>query len=304
MIDGLPKAQVVFNYLGQFDTSFEEQTPWILADEPIGDLMDQGVVQQHDLSINSHIYKGELCLEVSYSEARYAKETIETFIATLLTELKAVIGHCRNGVRGVTPTDFPLLQITQDELDSLPIPVGQLEDLYPLSPMQTGMLFHSVFDRDGGMYLTQLSADIEHLSVERFKAAWQAAIDRHEILRTGFVQEGKVPLQWVARTAELPFIVYDWRNQDAYPLTHRKRDLDTLALSEHTAGIDLKEPPLLRIAVVRFTDDRYHVIMTIHHLLLDGWSTSQLLGEVLRQYGGAIWFIAAYLLPGFHCMVK
>ncbi|MDP1787400.1 amino acid adenylation domain-containing protein [Nitrosomonas sp.] len=288
IIHCLPKAQVVFNYLGQFDTSFGEQAPWMLADEAIGDLMDHEVTQQHDLSINSHIYNGELCLEINYSEARYAKTTIETFVESLLTELKAIIGHCRRGVRGVTPSDFPLVQLTQDELDDLPIPVEQLEDLYPLSPMQTGMLFHSVFDRDGGMYLNQLSADIAHLSIERFKAAWQAAIDRHEILRTGFVQEGRMPLQWVAKAAELPFIVHDWRNQNMHPLTYQKRDLDALAQSEHTTGIDLKKPPLLRIVLVRLTEERYHVIMTIHHLLLDGWSTSQLLGEVLRQYGGAI----------------
>jgi hypothetical protein len=225
--------------------------------------------------------------EINYSKARYAKTAIETFVESLLTELKAIIGHCRQGVRGVTPSDFPLVQLTQGELDDLPIPVEQLEDLYPLSPMQTGMLFHSVFDRNGGMYLNQLSADIEHLSVERFKAAWQAAIDRHEILRTGFVQEGKIPLQWVAKAAELPFIVHDWRNQNTHPLTYQRRDLDALAQSEHTSGIDLRKPPLVRIVVVRLTEERYHVIMTIHHLLLDGWSTSQLLGEVLRHYGGA-----------------
>ncbi|PXW80826.1 non-ribosomal peptide synthase protein (TIGR01720 family)/amino acid adenylation domain-containing protein, partial [Nitrosomonas sp. Nm84] len=286
IIRGLPKAQVVFNYLGQFDTSFGEQTPWMLADEAIGDLMDHDVNQQHELSINSHIHNGELCLEVNYSEARYTKETIETFIEALLAELKAIIGHCGSGVRGVTPSDFSLIRLTQEELDDLPIPVEQLEDLYPLSPMQTGILFHSVFDRDGGMYLNQLSADIEHLSVERFKTAWQAAIDRHEILRSGFVQEGKSPLQWVAKAVELPFIVHDWRDQNTHPLTYQQQDLDALAQSEHMSGTDLKKPPLIRIAVVRLTDERYHVIMTIHHLLLDGWSTSQLLGEVLRHYGG------------------
>ncbi|PSJ18787.1 non-ribosomal peptide synthetase [Nitrosomonas supralitoralis] len=287
VIHDLPKAQVVFNYLGQFDTSFGEQAPWVLADEPLGDLMARDVIQQHDLSINSHIYKGELCLEVNYSEARYSETTIAAFVQIFLTELELVITHCRFCARGVTPSDFPLIQMNQSELDRLPIPIEQLEDLYPLSPMQTGMLFHSVFDRDGAMYLNQLSADIEYLSVERFKAVWQAAVDRHEILRTGFVQEGKIPLQWVAKAVELPFVVHDWRNQNTHPLADQQRELEALAQSEHRSGVDLKNPPLIRIAVVRLADERYHFIMTIHHLLLDGWSTSQLLGEVLRQYGGA-----------------
>ena len=73
--------------------------------------------------------------------------------------------------------------ITQQELDRLPVPSAQLEDLYPLSPMQSGMLFHSVFDADAGIYLNQLRIDIEGLDVKRFKAAWQAAMDRHDVLR-------------------------------------------------------------------------------------------------------------------------
>ncbi|SDY98564.1 non-ribosomal peptide synthetase, partial [Nitrosomonas halophila] len=286
ILANLPEAQVVFNYLGQFDGSFEHDTPWQLADEPIGDLLDQGARQQHDLSINGHILGGELCLEVSYSKARYARTTIEAFIRIFFVELESVITHCQQGIRAVTPSDFPLIRIAQDELDRLPIPLVQLDDLYPLSPMQTGMLFHSVFDTDASAYLNQLRADIDHLSLERFKAAWQAAIDRHEILRTGFVHEGTTPLQWVARTADLPFVVIDWRDRILASSASLEHALDDLAWSEHAQGIDLKNPPLLRITVVCLPDDRYHVIMTIHHLLLDGWSTSQLLGEILRQYGG------------------
>ncbi|WP_430231281.1 amino acid adenylation domain-containing protein, partial [Nitrosomonas communis] len=287
ILSKLPQAQVVFNYLGQFDTSFESDSLWQLASEPSGDTMDRDALQAHDLSINSHIYEGQLCLEVSYSKARYTRANIEAFIRIFLVELESVIAHCTQGIRAVTPSDFPLLQITQGELDHLPIPIDQLEDLYPLSPMQTGMLFHSVFDTEGGAYLNQLRADIRHLSVERFRSAWQAAIDRHEILRTGFLQEGNTPLQWVAKTAELPFVIIDWRDRTMSSAAVLEQALDDLAQSEHAQGFDLKKPPLMRIAVVNLADDRYHVIMTIHHLLVDGWSTSQLLGEVLRQYGGA-----------------
>ncbi|MCW5599965.1 MAG: hypothetical protein KIT59_12800, partial [Nitrosomonas sp.] len=286
ILANLPKAQVVFNYLGQFDGNFERDTLWQLSDEPIGYLMDQGVLQQHDLSINGHILGGELCLEVSYSKARYMRTNIEGFIGIFLAELESIIIHCQQGIRAVTPSDFPLIRISQDELDRLPIPLNQLDDLYPLSPMQTGMLFHSVFDADTGVYLNQLRADIDHLSLERFKAAWQAAIDRHEILRTGFLPESNTPLQWVAKTADLPFVVIDWRDRTLSSAS-LEQALANLAQSEHAQGIDLKTPPLLRITVVCLTDGRYHVIMTIHHLLLDGWSTSQLLGEILRQYGGA-----------------
>nr|MBA3756641.1 non-ribosomal peptide synthetase [Nitrosomonas sp.] len=288
VLASLPKTQVVFNYLGQFDTSFEEKTPWTLADESMGDLMDKNVLQQHELSINSHVYNGEFCLEVDYSEARYLKTTIEALANIFMTELKSVIAHCTSGVRGITPSDFPLLRINQQELDNLPIPAGQLEDIYPLSPMQTGMLFHSMFDTDKDVYVNQLRVDIEQLSIERFRAAWQIVIDRHDILRTGFVQEGRMPLQWVAKTIELPFVEYDWHNPNDHPLAYQQQDLDKLAQTEYASGINLKKPPLIRIAVVHLPNQRYHMIMTTHHLLLDGWSTSQMMGEVLRCYGGDV----------------
>ncbi|MDN5882600.1 MAG: condensation domain-containing protein, partial [Nitrosospira sp.] len=281
----LPKAEVVFNYLGQFDAGFDEAS-WTLAPEPVGDLMDAAVSPRHDLSINGHVYEGELRLDVAYSTARYAKATIEAFVKTWRVALEALIVHCTNGVCGVTPSDFPLARITQHELNSLPIPIEQLEDLYPLSPMQSGMLFHSVYDTDGGVYLNQLRVDIEGLEVKRFKAAWQVAMERHDVLRTGFLHQGATPLQWVAKTVELPFVEYDWRN---HLLANREQDLDALAQSEHARGFDLAKPPLMRLALVRLADGRHHVIWTIHHLLLDGWSTSQLMGEVLRHYdGGAL----------------
>lgn len=246
--------------------------------------MDAGVLQQHDLLVNSHVYGGEFFLEVGYSEARYLKTTIEVFVNAFVVELEGVIEHCKGDIQGITPSDFPLIQMTQDELDSLPIPIARLDDLYPLSPMQTGMLFHSVFDTNEDIYLNQLRADVEYLDVERFKAAWEAAIDRHEILRTGFVQEGKTPLQWVAKIAELPFMVHDWRDLNIHSQTAWQQDLDAVAQSEHTLGIDLTKPPLVRIVIVCLADNRYHVIMTIHHLLLDGWSTSQL----MEKYCGSI----------------
>ncbi|WP_218147796.1 amino acid adenylation domain-containing protein [Nitrosomonas sp. Nm166] len=286
ILASLPKAQVVFNYLGQFDASFDEKTQWILASEPMGDLMDQNVRQLHELSINSLVYNGEFCLDIYYSEARYLKTTVQALADIFITELQSVIAHCMSGVRGITPSDFSLLQINQHELDNLPIPVGQLEDIYPLSPMQAGMLFHSMFDTDRDIYVNQWRADIDRLSVERFKTAWQSVIDRHDILRTGFVQEGKIPLQWVAKAVELPFMEYDWRDQTAHPPASYEHELDVLAQSEYASGINLKKPPLIRIAVVHLPNHRYHMIMTTHHLLLDGWSTSQMMGEVLRWYGG------------------
>jgi amino acid adenylation domain-containing protein/non-ribosomal peptide synthase protein (TIGR01720 family) len=286
VIAALPQAQVVFNYLGQLDASFTADSLWLLAEEPVGDLIDPNMPQTHELAINCHVARGELCIDINFSSARYTHATMTALGQRLLTELGAIIDHCTRGVSAVTPSDFPLTRISQDELDGLPVAAERIEDLYPLSPMQTGILFHSVFQTDSRAYVNQLRADIAQLSVARFRIAWQTVIDRHSILRTGFLPDGRVPLQWVAKTAALPFAEYDWRRRDFTSQHDREQALDMLAQSEHAEGFDLPQPPLIRIAAVRIDEHRYHVIITLHHLILDGWSTSQLLSEVLRQYGG------------------
>ena len=195
-------------------------------------------------------------------------------------ELEELIEHCTGGVAGVTPSDFPLAQITQPQLDGLALPVERLADLYPLSPMQSGMLFHSLYDPQGSAYVNQLRIGISGLDLARFKAAWQAVFERHDTLRTGFLQ-GEQPFQWVARSVELPFIEKDWRQQPA-----QENALNELARNELAQGFDLATPPLMRLVLVRVSQDTYHFIWTRHHLLLDGWSTSRLISEVLSHYAG------------------
>ncbi|WP_018905482.1 non-ribosomal peptide synthetase [Variovorax paradoxus] len=277
----LPRAQVVFNYLGQFDNSgADAQAQWSLAQEPSGAPVDGGAPLTHEFSINGQVYGGELSLRASYSRARHDRAAVEGWMQRFREELEALVRHCTGGAEGVTPADFPLAAIGQPQLDALALPVANLADLYPLSPMQAGMLFHSLLAPGGSAYLNQLRVDIDGLDAERFKAAWRAVLERHEVLRTGFVQ-GEAAWQWVARQVEVPLTQHDWRGR-----ADASEALDALAGEQLAQGFDLAQPPLMRLMLVRVRDDRYHFVWTMHHLLLDGWSTSQLMGEVLRHYAG------------------
>ncbi|HEX7985986.1 MAG TPA: amino acid adenylation domain-containing protein, partial [Duganella sp.] len=89
-------------------------------------------------------------------------------------------------------------------------------------------------------------------------------------------------LQWLAYELPLPIDLYDWRGRHDLPAA-----LDTLAGADLARGFDLACPPLMRLTLVRTGADTHHLIWSVHHLLLDGWSTSMLLGEVLREYDGA-----------------
>ncbi|MEN1395355.1 condensation domain-containing protein, partial [Pseudomonas aeruginosa] len=171
----------------------------------------------------------------------------------------------------------------QRQLDALPLAAGEVEDLYPLSPMQQGMLFHSLYQQNSGDYINQMRLDVEGLDPQRVREAWQAALDAHEVLRSGFLWQGALekPLQLVRKRVEVPFSVHDWRDR-----ADLAEALDALAAGEAGLGFELAEAPLLRLVLVRTGERRHHLIYTNHHILMDGWSNSQLLGEVLQRYRG------------------
>ncbi|WP_354683022.1 amino acid adenylation domain-containing protein [Cupriavidus necator] len=278
----VPRPQVVFNYLGQLDASFADDAPWRLSDAATGASQDPAAPLSHPVSVSGQVVDGQLRLTLAFSRARHRAATIRQLADALRTELEAVISHCTSGATGFSPADFPLARLTQASLDALNLDPAQVHDLYPLSPMQAGMLFHCMLAPEGSAYTAytnQLRVDIDGLDPARFTAAWQAALARHDSLRCGFLHRGEQPLQWVAREVRLPVIAEDWTGRD-------DAGLDRFAADQLAQRFDLERPPLMRLALLRTGANRHHLVWTVHHLLLDGWSTAMLLGEVLRHYAG------------------
>uniref|UniRef100_UPI0011CE582B condensation domain-containing protein n=1 Tax=Pseudomonas chlororaphis TaxID=587753 RepID=UPI0011CE582B len=263
----LAVPRITFNYLGQFDASFDEPDAWFApsaeakgadqsAEAPLGNW----------LSINGQVYGGQLKLGWNFSQTMFERSTIQRLADDYAEELKALIEHCSQPQhRGVTPSDFPLAGLSQQQLDRLPLSLAQVEDLYPLSPMQQGMLFHTLYEQQGGDYINQLRVDVDGLDPERFQQAWQEAIDRHDILRSGFLWQGELsaPIQVVHKRIALDCVVHDWR-----AVASAAEDLDALAEQERQRGFDLAAAPLLRLTLVRIDDQRYHLIYTNHHILM------------------------------------
>ncbi len=160
---------------------------------------------------------------------------------------------------------------------------GDIEAVYPLSPMQQGMLFHTLYHPEAGQYFEQMSATFRGaLDVEAFRKAWQRVIDRNAILRTSFVWK-KVTrmMQVVHKQAELPFRFLDWRG---VPPGEQESRFELLMKEDRQKGFHLGRPPLLRITLIQIGDDAYKFLWSHHHILLDGWSLPILLREVFAFY--------------------
>ncbi len=159
-----------------------------------------------------------------------------------------------------------------------------VEDIYPLSPMQQGMLFHSLSAPQSGMYVEQLLCSISgDLNIPAFQQAWQRVIDRHPILRTAFLYQGlDEPLQVVRQHVELPWELQDWC---ALAPAERDARLKAFSQAESTQGFDFNRPPLMHLVLAKMGEQAYRFIWSFHHILIDGWSMSQVFKEVLAFYG-------------------
>ncbi|MFJ3484099.1 amino acid adenylation domain-containing protein [Pseudomonas sp. NPDC090202] len=283
----LPQPRITFNYLGQFDASFAEDALFAPAREPAGRERSLDAPLGNWLSLDGQVYNGELSVAWTFSREVFAEAAMQVLADAFSAELTQLIEHCVNLPRAcATPSDFALCGLDQAQLDALPVDAARIEDIYPLSPMQQGMLFHSLYEQSNGElvdkgYVNQLRIDVDGLDPERFRAAWQAAVDAHPVLRSAFLWQGKQPLQVVLKQAALEFSLHDWREH-----ADLADALKTLAAADYRRGFDLAEAPLLRLQLVRTADNRHHLIYTSHHILMDGWSNSRLLGEVLQRYNG------------------
>ncbi|MBO4122688.1 amino acid adenylation domain-containing protein, partial [Cupriavidus gilardii] len=270
----LPRPRITFNYLGQFDQNVGGDALFDFTQEPSGASRDPAASLGNWITINGQVIGGALSLDVSFSTARYRRETIAALVEAYRQALETTIEHCISVPPGaLTPSDVPLAGLTQAQLDRLD--GGQIEDLYPLTPMQHGMLFHSLYAPEAGLYVNQLAITLDGLDAERFRSAWDEAVARHEILRTGFIWIDGQAMQAVYRQVPSPVRIDAERSWE-------ESECEDVALDERKLAFALDTAPLMRVRLLRLDSERYRMIWTSHHLLLDGWSTARLIGEVLQ----------------------
>ncbi|NJR39161.1 MAG: AMP-binding protein [Leptolyngbyaceae cyanobacterium CSU_1_4] len=158
-----------------------------------------------------------------------------------------------------------------------------IADIYPLVPLQQGILFHSLLAPQSGAYVVQVNFAIEgDFNSSAFEQAWQRAIARHTVLRTAFVWENlEKPLQVVGQQVKLPIEILDWQQ---FANDEQQQRLKDLLQTQRTQGFVLTQAPLMRLTLAQVQPQQWQVIWCYHHLLLDGWSVPLLLQEVLTYY--------------------
>ncbi|MBB3105404.1 amino acid adenylation domain-containing protein/non-ribosomal peptide synthase protein (TIGR01720 family) [Azomonas macrocytogenes] len=282
----LPQPRITFNYLGQFDNQFDANTLFVPAQESSGCAQSEQDSLANWLSIEGEVYGGRLSLQWGYSREVYRRDTIERLAGEYQQELEALIAHCLSEeAGGATPSDFPLVSLTQEQLDALPIATTVVEDIYPLTPMQEGLLLHTLLEPHSGIYFMQdryiIDSDID---LTRFTDAWRKVICRHDALRTSFnVDDQGRTLQIIHRKTELELEYWDWSEQLE---SEQEAALQTLLAEERRQGFDLLHKPPFRLYLIKRSPSRYWFILCNHHALLDAWCRSLLLEDFFAFYRG------------------
>jgi amino acid adenylation domain-containing protein/non-ribosomal peptide synthase protein (TIGR01720 family) len=280
------RAQVGFNYLGQLDQVLGKERWLGIAGGSAGAERDGSAQRVHALEVSGYVAGGELRLGWEYDAERYTREEMETVAERYRQELEALIAHCvSEEAGGFTPSDFPLADLNQRALDRIAANDGLINDIYTVTPLQAGLLFHSLYAPSSGEYFVQLNCTLSgKVNPEALQQAWQEVVNRHCVLRTFFVwQDLKEPVQIVRQHVQPPWLSLDWR---ALAPALQQQQLSEFLAADLARGFDLQQAPLMRVALIHLADETYHFVWSCHHLLLDGWSTALVIKEVFTFYEG------------------
>ena len=280
----LPESEISFNYLGQLDRVLPEASWLSIADEPIGQRHSSRALRPYLLGLTGSVAGERLRMVWTYSRNVHRRSTIEELARSFIQALRQLIRDSRTSeAMSYIPSDFPLAKLDQQTLDQLTGASAGVENIYPLSPVQQGILFHSVYAQQLGLYLQQLGCTFRGgLDLTAFRRAWQAVIDRHGVLRTSFYWEDvEQPLQLVHRRVEVPLQEYDWRGLNA---AEQDEQLKLFWEQDRQLGFDFSAAPLMRLSLIRMDEEVYHFLWSVHHILLDGWSNALVMKEVMMRY--------------------
>ncbi|SUA45157.1 Dimodular nonribosomal peptide synthase [Nocardia africana] len=284
-----PEPQIAFNYLGRVGVH-EQSGPWTPTTEftSLTATGDPAMALPAVLDVNAIAEPGTDGLELDatweFATGVLNAAEVEELAGLWVRALRGLATHARSDTAGgFTPSDFPLVDLTQDDIDRWQLEYPTMTDVWPLTALQSGLLFHAVYDTDRvDGYTVQATLTLAgQVDTARMRAAAQTVIDRHDSLRTAFVESAAGPRQIV-----MSGVRADWHDSDLTEIAdagererERRRITDTAS-----APFDPARPPLLRFHLIRTGATEFELLLTNHHIVLDGWSMPLLIHELLTLY--------------------
>ena len=281
------KAQLIVNYLGRVESP--AATDWSLVEGGAGLIpgADPRMPMNHAIELNAMVLDGpdgpQLKAEWTWADGVLTSYEIDQLAQLWWDALAELVAA---EVSGHTPSDFPLVKIDQERLSLLEAKHPDLESLLPVTSLQEGFLYYSLLEGEGiDLYTGRIWMDLEGaLDVPALHRSANNLLARHETLRAGFTHDALGnPLQVVHEQLDVP-----WTEVDLSSLDELTQEAEVLRLleAEQLTKFDPERPPLLRFVVIKLGPALHRLVLTNHHLVLDGWSIPVLLRELFAGYAG------------------
>ncbi|MBF0572698.1 MAG: AMP-binding protein, partial [Desulfamplus sp.] len=277
------KPNISFNYIGA--AGLENQDFKVEAAAHL-DLINPKMRREYTLEIEADIRQGCLYIQLYYSPNQYKEESIRRLGSLIKGTLIEIIDCCSSiKIPEVTPSDltwsgFSLSQLEAFLHDNKMTP-SDVQDIYPLTPMQENMLFSRLYDSDSTAYFEQFSFTLKgDVNLTLFEETWNIISQRHDIIRTSFIYKGVPrPLQVVRRTRPI-----EWHYEDWSQIKDKAERLEAFKIEERQRGFILDSDALMRMHIFKLEHNRYAAIWSFHHILMDGWCLGILIEDVQSAY--------------------
>ncbi|MGH3564524.1 MAG: amino acid adenylation domain-containing protein [Pseudonocardia sp.] len=285
------RPQVLFNYLGRFSAG--QTVDWAAAEESDAALAapdsDMGLPYLLEINAVTQVTPSGPQLHATWTwlPGTLTDQDIAELTDDWVAALQALTTYAgASGAGGLTPSDLTVLSLDQEEIDRIEAVCPGVEDIWPLSPLQEGLLFESMYDTETlDPYSARIIIELRQpITSDQVRVALSTIVDRHAALRAGFLQEGlERPVQFIPGRADIPIVEVDC---SGLSLDDEKAALRRLYDEDLMRRFDLTCPPLLRVISVRLEDGRQWIMITYHVLLMEGWSVGLFFQELLTLLAG------------------
>lgn len=286
-----PLPQIAFNYLGRLDSASDAEAFGIL-DEASGDSRNARLAFTPGIELTAFADATGLHLKLAMDAAFGDEAAVQSLMAATVESMTALAQATETMPRLVTPTpvDFVDSSWSHDEFEAFVarqgLARGAIENVAPLSPLQTGLVFHARSAPKDLAYLEQVDFQVDGATAQQLALAFQRLLDQHAALRVDFRAGGVGEyVQVVHASLQLPLEKHDLSRlseSDRHAEIRRRVEADRLV------QFDVGSAPLMRVQLLDLVGDadeaaRVHVIWTHHHLLMDGWCVGILVEDLLQH---------------------
>ncbi|RAV13557.1 non-ribosomal peptide synthetase [Mycolicibacterium sp. GF69] len=294
----LPESDppIGFNYLGRLGVSAAEASDDMWRISPEGMSLTSAAAAAvpmplvHTVELNAGTVDTEsgsyLRADWTWAPSALDDAQVDRLSRLWFDALAGICAHVRQGGGGLTPSDIAPVRLSQHQIDELHVQY-RIADILPLTPMQQGLLFHAAtaqFDGDDP-YAVQMSFTLAGpLDANRLRDAVQAVVNRHPSLAARFCQQFEEPVQVIPAD---PVTAWRYVRLDADDIdagVDVGEQIQRLCAAERAAVCDVTNESAFRVALIRTAEHRHRIVLTNHHIVLDGWSMPILLGEIFATY--------------------